>query len=377
MNSHKNFLLLVSLLSLASPGAASGAEIKLERVPDAGLQPQIRMDARGVAHLVYLTGDPKAANVQYRRRAADGGGWERALAVNSQPGSAIAVGTIRGAQLALGRNDRPHVVWNGAVQDKEAQSAPMFYSRLNAAGTAFEPQRNLMTSTIHLDGGGSVAATPDGQVCVVWQAGARGGPSGEVNRALYAAFSSDDGATFAAERAVSPPASGACACCGLTALAGPQGDLFIAFRKASTVLQRDFLLLRSTDRARSFSPVLTHPWSVGTCPMSSMSLVPVGPLVWAAWETDGKVFMARLGEGEARPLEVAKGKHPRTATNQAGETLVVWAEGTGWQRGGAVAWQLFAADGRRLDQSGRRDGVPVWSHPAVFARTDGNFVILH
>jgi hypothetical protein len=34
--------------------------------------------------------------------------------VNSQPESAIAAGTIRGAQLAIGKAGRVHVAWNGS-----------------------------------------------------------------------------------------------------------------------------------------------------------------------------------------------------------------------------------------------------------------------
>jgi hypothetical protein len=39
--------------------------------------------------------------------------FSSALKVNSHPGSAIAAGNIRGAHIALGRNGRVHVAWNG------------------------------------------------------------------------------------------------------------------------------------------------------------------------------------------------------------------------------------------------------------------------
>ena len=55
---------------------------------------------------------------------------------------------------------------------------------------------------------------------------------------------------------------------------------------------------------------------------------------------------------------------------------MVWAEGTGWQRGGSLAWQVFAPDGKALGEMHTHAGVPAWSFAAVAAKRDG-FVILY
>jgi hypothetical protein len=47
-----------------------------------------------------------------------------------------------------------------------ARGSPMLYSRLNDAHTAFEPERNVMTRTFGLDGGGTIAADPVGNVYI-------------------------------------------------------------------------------------------------------------------------------------------------------------------------------------------------------------------
>jgi hypothetical protein len=47
----------------------------------------------------------------------------------------------------------------------------MFYSRLTDDHTAFEPERNLMTHTFGLDGGGTLAADAAGQVYVAGHQG--------------------------------------------------------------------------------------------------------------------------------------------------------------------------------------------------------------
>jgi hypothetical protein len=54
-----------------------------------------------------------------------------------------------------------------------------------------------------------------------------------------------------------------------------------------------------------------------------------------------------------------------------------WTEGTGWNKGGALAWQVFDKDGKPTAERGRTDGVPVWSMAAVFARPDGGFTVLY
>src|SRR5262249_61925015 len=108
----------------------------------------------------------------YVRREAGKTAFSSPLKVNSQAGSAIATGTIRGGQLALGKNGRVHVAWNGSgkAQPRSAgqYTSPMLYARLNDAGTAFEEQRNLMQVTTTLDGAGTVAADQDGNAYGAW-----------------------------------------------------------------------------------------------------------------------------------------------------------------------------------------------------------------
>jgi hypothetical protein len=106
--------------------------------------------------------------------------------------------------------------------------------------------------------------------------------------------------------------------------------------------------------------------------------------VIAAWETKEEVYFSRIDRQSGRlstPLKSpgkAGRKHGAVAGNSRGETILVWAEGTGWQRGGALAWQVFDRAGRPTDAKGRIDGgIPVWGLPAVVARSDGSFLIVH
>jgi hypothetical protein len=206
-------------LSVVPPSAwAEGAgKVKLERVPHGGIQPQVAVDAKGTIHLIYFKGTPAAGDVFYVRSAKAAGKFSKPIRVNSQRGSAIATGNIRGAHLALGRKGRVHVAWNGsgkAEPKAPGKANPMLYARLNDSGTAFEPQRNLMGFAGVLDGGGSVAADGAGNVYVTWHSPPRDA-RGEGTRRVWVAHSSDDGKTFAAakRRSRKRPAPAAAAGC--------------------------------------------------------------------------------------------------------------------------------------------------------------------
>jgi len=379
--------LLLLWVACCSVNADSGPQVRLERVPENGVQPQVLVDSAGTVHLVYLNGDPKACDVMYCRRAAGQVDFGSSMRVNSKPGSAIAIGTVRGAQFALGRNGRVHIVWNGSEQagSKPSGSAPMLYSRLSDAGNAFEPQRDLMTSTTHLDGGGSVAADSEGRVYAVWHGHKKTGPQEEIDRGVFVAFSTDDGKTFTPERQVNPTDTGVCGCCELKAFADSKGELGILYRSANLMGNRDSILLLSTNYGASFTTTVLGDWHVSTCPMSTHALGQGRAGLMGMWEKQGQIYYGSLLPGRTGALEpiTAAGdtgnrKHPTFAlrSTKGGPLLVAWTEGTGWEKGGSLAWECLDTKGSRL-ASGRTDGVPVWSFAAAFAEPDGSFVVLY
>src|SRR5262245_42808241 len=134
--------------------------VTLFRTPDGGIQPQAVMQT-GILHLIYFKGDPGHGDVFYVKSQDAGQTFTKPLRVNSHPGSVIATGNVRGAHLTIGAEGRAHVAWmgSGKAEPKAAGGAsPMLYARLNDAGDAFEPQRNLIQNAVGLDGGGSIAA---------------------------------------------------------------------------------------------------------------------------------------------------------------------------------------------------------------------------
>ncbi len=379
--------ILGGLAPIATSRSVSAPQVDVLRVPDGGIQPDAVVDAAGALHLVYLSGAPGASDVYYTHSRDGGRTFAPRVRVNSQPGSAIAMGTIRGAQLALGRDGRVHVVWNGSstadpkppVRDGQKPGMPLLYAHTTRSGSAFEPQRNLMTSTRHLDGGSSVAADSAGNVFVAWHGNALDGPEGEQARRVWLARSSDDGGTFSPEVAISPAETGTCGCCGLR-IAASGHNVQVLYRAATQMVHRDIHALRSSDRGRTFTAGKVDEWEIGACPMSSMAIVPGDTPIYA-WEHDGQVAFRAEGDRAFEPtaadtqVATARRKHPRLAVGKGGAVLMAWATGTGWNKGGAVGWQLFA-DGAPLGEVQARDGLPVWSFPAVAAVGD-RFVLLY
>lgn len=362
-------------------------QVQTLRVPDGGIQPRIASDQKGVVHLVYLKGDPGASDIFYTQLKPGETEFLPSVRVNSQPGSAIAMGTIRGAQIALGRDGLIHIAWNGSGKASPKNTfgtTPMLYTRSIDGGRSFEPQRNVMLRTSSLDGGGSVAADANGNVYVAWHASDENSEVGEAHRKMWVTSSRDDGRTFSPEIAAIGNEIGACGCCGIAALSDKGGKVFLLYRAARNGEGRDMYLLRSGDKGHLFRESMLHPWKLTACPMSSACLINGKTSVFAAWETNTQVFFTKIdpdsggGSKIASPPGGRGRKHPTIAENSRGQVLLAWAEGTGWQRGGTLAWRVFDKDFTATNVEGKvHEGIPTWGFPAAISRPDGSFVIIH
>lgn len=362
------------------------ADVSVMRTPEGGIQPQAAVDEAGCVHLIFYKGNERGGDVFYAQMKAGEQAFSKAIRVNSREGSAMAVGSIRGAQLAIGKKHRVHVIWNGGEGALPAQidgkeTTPLVYARMNDAGTAFEPERNLINYAAGLDGGSSIAADPLGNVYAVWHGRSSGAAEGEEGRAVFIARSHDEGKSFEREAPATAAHTGACACCGMRAFADESGALYVLYRGAVEKVNRDEILLVSPKPGAPFEIANRHPWKVEGCPMSSASITSGHNGVLAAWETAGQVFFAtaagnKVGAAHA-PLGSVKRKHPVVAQNERGQIFLAWTEGTGWAKGGTVRWQVFAKDGTPEFEQGRAEGLPVWGLATAFAKADGSFVVIY
>jgi len=394
-------LAVLEILAIVSSSfyarADKGQSVRVIHVPNEGIQPKVAVDNEGIVHMIYFKGDASQGDVFYVRSKDWGATFSSPIRVNSEPGTAVAAGTIRGARIALGKDGRVHVAWNGSSKssirgplipemprNSPYNGLPMLYTRLNAAGTAFEKERNLMKITFGLDGGGSVAADLAGNVYVAWHGKRTGDPDGENGRSVWIARSRDGGRDFAAESRAYKEPTGACACCGLSIFAGTNGTVYVLYRSAKEMVHRDIYLLVSKDEGKTFTSRLIDEWNIGACPVTSMDFAQGPGFIVAAWQTKEQVYYASLDPAAPRisdpipaPGTGKLRKYPALAVNTQGDTILVWTEGTSWGKGGSLAWQVYDREGKPTGEKGTVAGVPAWSFGAAIARPEGGFTVVY
>ncbi len=186
------------------------------------------------------------------------------------------------------------------------------------------------------------------------------------------------------EKPASDKPTGACGCCGMSAFADSRNNVYALYRSATEIVHRDIYLLYSNDRGETFRGTDISQWNIGACTMSMENLSESPAGILAAWETMGNVYYGiinpstgRMSAPIAMPGEAKGRKYPSVAGNSRGETLLAWAEGMKWGKGGSVAWQVFDKNGEPEGTAGRADGVPPWSLVAAFARPDGGFTLVY
>jgi hypothetical protein len=166
------------------------------------------------------------------------------------------------------------------------------------------------------------------------------------------------------------------------------GDALLGlYRGATEKIHRDMYLVSLHEGSQPTQQKIAS-IDVPICLMSTVSLARSGKGVFAAWETDKQIEWANIDSKTSQidnaAIHAIAGqgnggrKHPSIADNGQGQTLVAWTEGTGWQRGGAVAWQLFDAEGKPVTNgAGRAEKLPAWGLPAAIALKDGSFVLMY
>ena len=373
------FCLLVLAVSLLSSPL-----VELKRTPDNGIQPQVAVDSSGVIHVLFFKGNPAAGDLFYCR-SRDGETFSKPVRVNATPGSAVAIGNIRGGRIAVGPQGQVYVIWNGSqtAASQNRGRTPLLFARLNRQGTAFEPDRNLIHFAYGLDGGSAITTDASGRVYVFWHAPIPG-KQGEPFRRVWMTRSEDGGKTFSAERIIFDQPTGACGCCSLDAGTNEKGDIFVLFRTAWQTVHRDMYLLESRDHGDHFAGSDIAKWDVSYCVMSSEAFARGVSGMYAAWEDEKRVQFGRVDDAGDRVTQVVTApgsltqKYPALAENRSGDVLLAWTEGMRWSRGGSLRWQVFNRSLKPIAaEAGSAAGVPAWSLVAAYARQDGRFVILY
>ena len=364
-------------------------DVALMRIPNEGIQPQVQVDRSGHLHLIYYLGEPGHGDLFYVTRSAGEGAWSPPMRINHYPDAAVSGGTIRGAQMCVGKGNRVHVAWFGSGEvakhfsNAEKPPTPLLVTRLADDGKSFEKERNLMTWTGALDGGGSITCDDNGRVWVAWHGRGDSKMDGEMGRDMFLTMSDNEGKSFHRERRIREAPRGACACCGMRVHYMEPDRLHIAYRGIQGKV-RPMIDLRSKDGGRTFQYSSFNPWEIEACPMSSVSLLsmPDGGLLFGN-EQAGRIRLNHYSVDKDRvvpfsdSLKEMPGKHASMAKDEDGNILLSWAEGAGWAKGGSLRWKLLDRKGN-LQQSmdaTQSYEIPVWSFPAsVFFNEKWNVV---
>lgn len=383
---------LAAIIGLALIGTEriAASEVAVRRVPNGGYKASATVDEAGKVHLIYFTGEPSGGDAWYVASQDGGATFSKPIRVNSQPESVLGASSSRGPHLALGKNGRVHAIWMGSTKatpraplnpampaDSPHNGTPLLYANFDAATGAFTEQRNLMTKTVALDGDSALAADQRGNAYVVWHAQTPEG-KGEQDRGIWIARSTDDGATFSQEQNVLTEKTGVCPCCGVTAQVSANGSIAIVYRAATETVHRGMRLLYSEGRGETFDLSTLDEWKVSMCPMSTGTLIGTSKGFLGAWENDGRLGFSKLpGPASEQLSGKAPRKHPTLAINKNGETLLAWAEGISFGKGGAVGWQRFDSKGKPIGSLGHAEGLPDHGNIAAVALLDGTFAVTY
>ena len=375
---------LMVLTTIVAHGAVS-----IVRTPDNGIQPQAAIDGKGILHLIYFKGNPRGGDIYYVNSQTGGETFSEPIQVNNRAQCAMAIGTIRGAHLAIGKNERVHVAWMGTSDGGDSDSSghhrkhPMLYTRLNDTGTSFEPERNLVTWAGGLDGGGSLGADSKGNVYVAWHGSAPDNHDKEFGRSVYVAHSDDEGKNFKKEKQAMSQQTGACGCCGMRAYVDSKDNFYVLYRTADKS-GRDMALLMSSDKGKTFSLSSVNDWNIQACPMSSAAFGEGGNGILLGTERKGHIeavtldpnTMVQSSIGDALGLRKI-GKYPSVSGNARGEVLLAWTEGGGWNKGGVLKWVTFDASSKLIEKSEFPEKhVDAWSFATTATKLDGTFLVI-
>ena len=350
-------LLLLPLVSAAGPAAtvkttkpaASSIDLSFP-----GRDPSLAWDREGRLHAVWVEGAGESARVLYRRLDPP----SKAVTLTPPGVSTSAHGETPPLLAALPDGT---LVAAYTVPMPGKWQAEVRLQRSTDGGAHWSPPVPLMAGG---DRGShneiAAAVTSGGHLVLAWL------DKRAESRGLRTARSRD-GLRFEADRTLDGKT---CECCGNAVLAGPRGEVWIAYRDVEETGVRDFALARSRDEGASFGnprPLYADRWKIDGCPHTGarLALDRDGGL-WATWFTGESpgIYAARSKDGGARFA-------PRQLIAEPGKdtTLVTHPE-IGVLPDGRIAilYEAVRTGGARdLEVRLRAPKAETWSAPAVIA----------
>lgn len=273
-------------------------------------QPQIACGTDGSIDVAYGIGD----TVFYSRSSDGGESFTPATEAFRCPN--LSLGMRRGPRIALA-GTIPVITAIGGPQGKGRDGDLQAWRWIPDSGSWSGPVNVNDAPASAREGLHGMAAGPDGSVWCTWL-DLRSGKT-----EIYAACSTDSGATWGANQLVyHSPSGSVCECCHPSITVDAAGKVSILFRN-SLGGNRDMYLTTSTDGKR-FAPakkVGTGAWKLDACPMDGGMLAVDGKeRLYTVWRRDKALFLTSGGPKET-PLGL--GEQPWLAATAKGP-IAVW-----------------------------------------------------
>jgi hypothetical protein len=278
--------------------------------PDLPLkQPQIAVAGKTVA-LTYGAG--KA--VYFSR--SDDAGKTFSRPVKVAEAKFLALGLHRGPRIAIAGTN---LVVTAAVGETRAGDLISWRSTDNgktwSAGVRVNEVPDSAREGLH-----GMAGAPDGTLWITWL------DIRHEGMRLYGALSKDGGATWGDNQEIYVSPDGhICECCHPTAQIGPQGELVAMWRNWVSGSRDMYYAISSDAKTWSLQKLGQGTWLLNACPMDGGGLaLDSKSVVHSVWRRDATVYAT---SGNAKEIEVGRGKNPSIAVGQDG-AYVVWTDGT-------------------------------------------------
>lgn len=287
-------------LIIALPALGAGET----RLAD-GRAPQVVVDDRGLAHVVYAHDGAIVTTTIPPASTGSGGVEKRAEVTTVANPSKLMAGMRRGPRVVA----LPGSTLVVTAIDAGMKDGSLLAWRSTDGGTVWtagDKPINTVDGSAR-EGLHGMAASRDGkQVFVVWLDLRESKPKGPSATQVRIARSTDDGRTWEPDRLVyrNPQSGTVCECCHPSVAVSADGTVYVMFRNFLAG-SRDLYLSTSRDGGQTFDPDATKlgegTWPLNACPMDGGSLAvdDAGRPV-TAWMRAGEAFVARPGEREAK-----------------------------------------------------------------------------
>lgn len=359
----------------SAPAFTLGPKVTADRKVRSVVGPSVRIDDRGRVSLAWVEEEKETRTVLYSRLEKVDGPVGEAVRVNGS--GEVPYSRQEAPALAVSGDDvlMTWAVTHPKVTPDKPFSNDLRLSRSTDGGKTFQPSV-LVNDDQQVIGHSfdSIHVAPDGAVHIAWI----DGREGKKESGTFATRSTDQGRTVDKNLKVD---DNTCVCCRTAMTSGPDGTLYVAWRKILPGDLRETVVARSTDGGATYSaPVIVghDRWVFPGCPHrpASVGTDRQGRL-YVAWYTEGSdetpsIYLAYSDDkGETfspkQKLNFSKGTfpdHPQMAVDQEGRVILVWEEQSPVRREVVVSVSLdrgqsFSLPQKINDKKGQTPSVSV------------------